>query len=229
MTHRWDEFSKSLAEPVPRRESLRRLGFVFAGAVLSPLGLRTAWARGVDPCKAFCNCRKTSQQNACLAACKACNGDTSRVCGACGTYICCGSGRSCCGSYCADLAGDVYNCGACGKMCPPPGPYEFVACVSGRCVRNCAAGTVRCGGVCTPLASDPNNCGACGNVCGPSAPYCVGGSCMYVDCPPGLYVCGGNCVDLLTDPYNCGACFNSCAPSEFCSGGFCEGICVGCE
>ena len=46
MDHLFDEFSKSLAESVPRRESLRRLGAVFAGAVLSPLGMGTAWAAG---------------------------------------------------------------------------------------------------------------------------------------------------------------------------------------
>ena len=50
MDHLFDEFSKSLAESVPRRESLRRLGAVFAGAVLSPLGLGTAWAGRRDPC-----------------------------------------------------------------------------------------------------------------------------------------------------------------------------------
>ena len=49
MDHLFDEFSKSLAESVPRRESLRRLGAVFAGAVLGPLGLQNAWARGPDP------------------------------------------------------------------------------------------------------------------------------------------------------------------------------------
>jgi hypothetical protein len=53
MDHLFDEFSKSLAESVPRRESLRRLGAVFAGAVLSPLGLGTAWAGKADPCAAF--------------------------------------------------------------------------------------------------------------------------------------------------------------------------------
>ena len=58
MDHLFDEFSKSLAESLPRRESLRRLGAVFAGAVLSPLGLQTAWAAGTDPCVAFCKCRK---------------------------------------------------------------------------------------------------------------------------------------------------------------------------
>jgi len=46
MTYHWDEFSKSLDDKsVPRRESLRRLGAVFAGAVLSPLALdTTGWA-----------------------------------------------------------------------------------------------------------------------------------------------------------------------------------------
>src|SRR6187551_1803681 len=99
MENLFDEFSKSLAEPIPRRESLRRLGVVFAGAVLSPLGLGTAWARGPDPCKSICKCRKKAQQNDCLTACKACKGGTRRLCGACGSY------------YCADLANDIYNRG----------------------------------------------------------------------------------------------------------------------
>src|SRR5262245_21092431 len=46
MDHLFDDFSKSLAEPVPRRESLRRLGAVFAGALLTPLGLGVASAGG---------------------------------------------------------------------------------------------------------------------------------------------------------------------------------------
>src|SRR4029078_1178158 len=83
MNHPFDEFSKSLSqESVPRRESLRRLGLVFVGAVLIPLalGLETASANpetrrwqtrrfrpasvkpskggsGQDPCQAFCRCR----------------------------------------------------------------------------------------------------------------------------------------------------------------------------
>ena len=75
MDHLFDEFSKSLAESMPRRESLRRLGVVLAGAVLSPLGLGAAWAGRPDPCKPFCKCRTTKQQSQCLAACRACNGN----------------------------------------------------------------------------------------------------------------------------------------------------------
>ena len=79
MNNRFDEFSKSLAESVPRRESLRRLGAAFAGTMLSTLGMGTAWAGGRDPCAAFCKCRNKAQQTKCLAACKACNGTTSHI------------------------------------------------------------------------------------------------------------------------------------------------------
>src|SRR5262245_59631337 len=117
MDYLFDEFSKSLAEAVPRRESLRRLGAVFAGAALSPLAAGIAWAAGKpaqDPCKAFCHCRNTSQQNDCLAACNACNKDTRRLAGKCGTYVCCTT--AICGGVCSDLKSDP-NCGACGNNC----------------------------------------------------------------------------------------------------------------
>src|SRR5262249_9349967 len=78
MDHVFDEFSKSLTESLPRRQSLRRLGAVFASAILSPLGMET-WAGHVDPCKAFCKCRNPKQQNQCLDACKKCNGNTGRL------------------------------------------------------------------------------------------------------------------------------------------------------
>jgi hypothetical protein len=245
MTSHWDEFSKSLAEEsLPRRESLRRLGFLFAGTVLSPLGVGTAWARGADPCKTFCRCRNKSQQNACLAACNACNKNTSALCGSCGTYVCsdfrsdpncggCGincaaAGLTCCGYaelpggiwYCADLADDFYHCGSCGNACYGAGPNEYGACIEGSCVYNCNAGATRCNGVCTQLNWDPRNCGACGNVCPDSAPDCAFGTCS--DCGPGRVRCDGVCVDLWNDLSNCGACGSRCPPSyNVCWEGMC--------
>jgi hypothetical protein len=255
----FDQFSKSLAESVPRRESLRRLGAVFAGAILSPLGLESACAATGDPCKAFCKCTNKKQQDQCLAACKACNGSTSRLAGTCGSHTCCAIaackgvcsnlksdpncgacgnncrawGETCCGSYCADLKNDVFNCGRCGTVCPPPGPDEYVACVAGTCVYDCVDGAVDCGdGTCTDLNSDPFNCGACGNVC-PDDEVCVGGFCEVGGgggvCPPGLTWCDPGCVDLSSDAYNCGACYHQCAQSEVCAGGTCQGLCIGCE
>jgi hypothetical protein len=234
MSHQWDEFSKSLAESVPRRESLRRLGVVFAGAVLSPLGLDTAWARGADPCKTFCNRCPTSRRTNCLTACRACNNEPGRLCGTCGSYVCCGNGRTCCGGACTDVTDDVLNCGACGFVCDEPGPYEFGACIDGECTYVCADGAVDCNGTCTFLASDPYNCGACGFVCGPPGSNefgaCIDGRCES-SCIDGAVDCGGTCTFLASDPYNCGACGFVCdppGPNEFgaCIQGRCEYSCA---
>lgn len=241
MTHQWDEFSKSLAEePVQRRASLRRIGAVLAGAVLSPLGLGTAWAAGPDPCKSFCRCSNKTKQNQCLAACRACSGNTSRLAGSCGSYVCCSTascsgvcsdlksdpncgacgnncsafGETCCGGYCTDLANDFDHCGGCGTPCDYPAPYEYGECAQGECFYWCVEGAIRCNGICTPVNSDPNNCGACGNVCPASAPFCTNGTCTDANC-------GG--ADFNWDNNNCGFCGNVC-PSQFaCVYGVCEG------
>ena len=218
MTHHWDEFSKSLAEKsVPRRESLRLLGAALAGALLSPLGAGTAWARRPDPCQSFCNgCPKSRRAN-CLVSCRACNNDPSRLCGHCWGFICCGSEQACCGNYCADLD-DVNNCGACGNVCSP-GPFEDSACVDGECVYVCVEGAVVCDGECTSLDSDPDNCGACGNVCPAAAPACIDGVCS--ECPSNSTNCGGYCAYLAFDPNNCGACGFVC-PGTGCADGQCD-------
>ena len=250
----YDEFSKSLAASVPRRESLRRMGALFAGVVFSQLGLGTAWGKGPNPCRAFCNrCSKT-KQNQCLAACQACSGNTGRLAGFCGSYVCCQTascqgvcsdlrsdpncgacghdcsdiGETCCGSYCADLANDVENCGKCGTRCDFAGPNEYGTCVAGACVYYCVDGADDCGdGTCTYLGADPNNCGACGNVCPASAPYCDQGTCSASappTCPGGQTWCSGACYDLYNDPGNCGtSCADRkvCGQFENCTGGVC--------
>ncbi len=172
----------------------------------------TAWAGGRDPCKTFCRCSGKSRQDACLAACRACNSDTSRLCGSCAS-----------GYVCADLASDASNCGACGNVCRP-GPLEDAACFDGRCVYQCAEGAVRCGGTCTLLEWDPDNCGACGNACPEAAPYCSQGVCS--PCQPGLTLCGDSCVDLGSNPDHCGGCGNLCGGSTpNCYQGACVGGC----
>ena len=226
MDHLFDEFSKSLAESLPRRESLRRLGAVFAGAVLGPLGLESAQAGakqrgGKDPCTNFCNCRNRKQQDQCLNVCRGCQSDTSRVCGSCGNYVCCAAGQSCCSGHCANLNNDVQNCGGCGRQCAAPPPNEVVTCVAGLCQYDCTAGAVDCNGTCTFLKTDPANCGACGNVCAAVTPYCNGGKCSA--CSAGLTSCSGVCTNLSSDNANCGACGNVCpAQAPYCNGGKCS-------
>ena len=160
MDHLFDEFSKSLSRSVHRRESLRRVGALLAGALLSPLGLETAWAQGPNLCKSFCKCRNKQQQDQCLAACRACSGNTSRLGGSCGSYVCCSVAA--CKGVCSDLQHDP-NCGACGNNCS-------------------VFGETCCGDYCADLDTDADNCGACGNVCPASAPFCTQGLCSNEEC-----------------------------------------------
>ena len=43
---------------------------------------------GPDPCAVICKSRNKAQQTKCLAACKACKGNTSRIGGSCGSHTC---------------------------------------------------------------------------------------------------------------------------------------------
>lgn len=120
MASQWDKFLKSLAEEtVPRRESLRRIAVVLGGAVLSPLGLGTAWARGSDLCRAYCDQFPKWQRTQCRTACRACYDSGGHYCGTSGAQICCGGtaydSQACCG-------------GVCGHVCP-----WGTACISGVC------------------------------------------------------------------------------------------------
>ena len=264
MTHPFDEFSKSLSESVPRREMLRRFGAVVTGAVLGPLTLglgsasadefarerRKRYRRQTlnklrlplgpkpganDACTNFCQrCRGKSKQSQCIAACRACNNDPSRLCGTCGSYTCtnlssdpncgacgnnCGAkGQRCCGGRCADVKTDPKNCGSCGHICGESTPN----CINGTCTDTaCPPGQTKCGTICTNLSSDTANCGACSNACA-AGTSCVNGTCSSGggDCPPG--------TDFMWDSANCGACGNVCPPQSGCSFGVCHGVCIDC-
>src|SRR3954447_11543938 len=94
---RLDEFSKLFAASVSRRESLRRIGAALAGAILGTLAAGTVSAARPDRCVAFCRgCPTKKKRNQCQDACRACNGNTNRLCGSCGAYVCCATGAACC-------------------------------------------------------------------------------------------------------------------------------------
>jgi hypothetical protein len=165
-------------------------------------------------------------------------------CGKCGTT--CGAGQVCyggqcagtCGDsksgetlctvdggapYCATLAADNANCGACGKACSTD-----QICVKGACQNTCTSSQTKCGGdggtaYCADLMNDNANCGTCGKTCA-ALEACVDGACTSA-CGPTQIACGGNtyCVDALSDNANCGSCGNVCPSNQpLCSGGKCS-------
>jgi hypothetical protein len=143
---------------------------------------------------------------------------------------------------CADLGGDVSNCGACFHGCGPAPANGEIACENGACVSRCLDGYVNCsskrtGNVCVYTANDPANSGGCGTAC-PSGQACANGACgCSRDCPPdrpldpdtcscacpaGSSPCGDACVDLTAEPANCGVCGRHCgAKFPICDGGQC--------
>jgi Stigma-specific protein, Stig1 len=177
---RLDELSKMLAASVSRRESLRTIGVVLAGAALSTLGINTAWAARPDRCTAFCrSCPTRTKRNQCMEACRACNGNTSRLCGSCGAYACCPSGAACCYGTCTDLNSNSNNCGACGNVCPESTPFCVAgACAAGTCTPSCPDGWCGgdgCGGECAcpqGYFCQSNGSNLCAPGCDPDDPQC---------------------------------------------------------
>ncbi|MDP3219216.1 MAG: hypothetical protein Q8S73_34275, partial [Deltaproteobacteria bacterium] len=158
-------------------------------------------------------------------------------CGACGSAcaaglvcsmgrcdVACGNALATCSDpgdaggprYCADLATDRANCGACGNACAPGN-----ICVARSCQVSCVAGQALCGATCRDLQSDSANCGACGTACA-AGQVCSAGACA-ASCGAGLSSCSGACVSTATDPAHCGACGTACAltgvATQACVGG----------
>ncbi len=131
--------------------------------------------------------------------------------------------------YCADLTGDLHNCGQCGNACQHD--QECIPVGSGgECVCNTGedggADLITCASGCVHSDSDPLNCGGCNVPCAPGS--CSGGACMC-NADAGLAQCAAGCIDVRTDVKNCGACGNDCTldgsldlPSIVCKSGQCR-------
>src|SRR5262249_56641559 len=91
----FDVLAKTLAEEVPRREALRRLGGSLAAAILASLGVGKAWSQaGTVDCGSACGAvfpGNDPQRRACIHACEDCQANGGRVCqiSGTGTGLCC--------------------------------------------------------------------------------------------------------------------------------------------
>ncbi len=97
-------------------------------------------------------------------------------------------------TYCANLASDDANCGACHTACA-----DGTKCVNGACSPTCGAGLKLCSGKCVATQSDPANCGNCGVACG-NLMACVAGTCA----PVGTHNTAVMTADYSTNYTGCG-------------------------
>lgn len=128
--------------------------------------------------------------------------------------LACADGQASCGGRCVDVASDVANCGACGRVCALP--RAIARCVAGQCaIALCETGFGDCNGRaedgCDTFLGSSSHCGRCGVACDTARPFCdeALGQCV-TGCPPGLARCAARCVDTRSDVEHCGGCQQRC-------------------
>jgi hypothetical protein len=98
-----------------------------------------------------------------------------------GGPTCVGCAQNTCGSYCANWAADVRDCGGCGYRCAAAPTGYTATCNAGRCKYGAACDAHRgdcdrdpANGYETDLNGSNAHCGACGTVCGFGQRCCNG-------------------------------------------------------
>jgi hypothetical protein len=154
------------------------------------------------------------------AVADSCAGGTC-VCGATGGP--CGTGQTCCGGQCVDLATDVNHCGSCARQCG-----GRTSCTAGTCGcdnptlhGDCNGDIGRAGGNgCeTDLQTDASHCGTCAQSCviqHVASGVCTAGACVINTCQPLWDDCdrvsSNGCETDLSQTNHCGACSTVCTP-----------------
>src|SRR2546426_587797 len=136
MSNLFDDISRIIAKPMPRRQAFKLVGGAVGGAALAALGLervsRAFGEPGGRPGSPFDNC--PSGQTVCgttssgkLRCCQ-----TGQTC--CNNANCCASNEHCCGTKCCQPAQAC--CNVSGKL---------VCCTSGPSPQNSCVGATKCG------------------------------------------------------------------------------------
>ncbi len=179
MSSFFDNMARALGSGMSRRQALRRVGGLFAGAALGAVGLGgRASGDTLNNCNTFCKKYPAMKDFlACRSKCLTCSTAAQT----------CGSPAS--GFTCVNFQTDNNNCGSCNTAC-----FTSVQiCSSGTCVNCGVIGQPCCSGS-TCLPGGVCNGGICqmpmcfGQPCG-NLPEGIGGS-----CPPGCTCVAGSCL-----------------------------------
>jgi hypothetical protein len=218
---RFDALARSLAEEVPRREAMRRLGAGLTTAVLASLGLESAWGDPKTP-----KCKKG--YFLCL------DGHCCPIGQQCCGSFCCPSGSPCCGGACCQLGqtccagltgtehcatiGSYTDCSGCNDVCK-----SDETCLGAQCV---------CSGNLQPRCEADNTgrrrCSAAGEKCCGPYPIPETWACCYsavlpgindtaLACPPSETCClGPATANPLDRNVHCCTSTQTCCPSGDC-------------
>lgn len=205
--HRFDDFTRTLAETRSRRSTFRFLaGGAFGvlrvvAAEAGPAAAAERCPRGRERCGGRCRatCPDIKLRNPRTCACECPSGmtDCGRTC--VGGDRCCPGEKSCGG-------GCIHEDNCC--------PYTEKECGNGSCLP-------KDGGVCCPDVEVP-----CGTAEGGCCNAFAGEECSDDGCCNvlvGQAVCGGKCIDTDSDPNNCGGCGVKCGSCKTCQNGVCRG------
>ncbi len=188
---RFDDWTRRLGDPTPRRQALRLLGAGIASVLTAPV--RPGAAAPPNRCgKLTCAAGET-----CL------KGPGGPQC--CPTALVCG--RTCLAAPCQE---PCQVCDPASGACVPAA--NGTACEADNDL--CTVGDSCQNGVCLPGA--PVTCPAC-QTCVGGACQVVANN---LACGPGQICCGGTCV-VNTTATNCGTCGNACGNGKVCSSGQC--------
>jgi hypothetical protein len=228
----FDNLARAMADEVPRREALRRLGAGLIATFLASLGARPASAAcppGTSPCGRRCVNLQTDRNN-CGSCGHECRDDQSCVTGSCSGGAACPTGLTRCKGRCVNLQTDRNNCGACDHEC-----RDGQSCVGGNCSGGSSGGGSICGAYCSGRpARQRESCKAACEECGrdtsrlcPSktsssvaccrqgAPCCDGTCCgVGQQCCPGASG-SSYCTGLGTNQ-DCSRCGESCTGGKSC-------------
>ena len=129
--------------------------------------------------------------------------------------LACPEGQSRCSNVCVDTTSDVFNCGACDRLCALDED-----CTNGQCVAVSDAEA----NANADADADADDA-AVGDEAGADAVDDAEAEALTDDegnaCAAGEALCGDVCTDLMTDVINCGVCGITCATGEACEGGMC--------
>jgi hypothetical protein len=146
----FDDLSRIIAKPMPRREAFKLIGGALGGAFITRLGFGIEQAAAVTCEKGESLCGSGSKAVCCSAG-KVCCGDSTVG------WTCCPSGHKCCTDASKPYCRTTTEGCCCGITCDKGAKQTCCTGASGKNPRCCAAGEICCSDKCCTAGPSPKD------------------------------------------------------------------------